>query len=147
MIVAVGCDHGGYLLKGELVAAIQALGHTVVDAGTGGPEPVDYPDFAAVVARSVAAGEADLGVLVCGTGIGMSIAANKVPGAYAARAHDCYSARMARLHNAANILTMGGRVIGPGLAREVLEAFLNTQPSEEERHQRRRQKVVGLEGG
>ena len=102
-------------------------------------------DFAVRVAQAVTGGEADLGILTCGTGIGMSIAANKVPGAYAARAEECYSARMARLHNGANILCVGGRTVGPELAREAVRVFLTTEPSLEARHVRRREKIRALE--
>lgn len=145
MKIALGCDHGGYLLKGEVIGVIAELGHEVLDLGTCSEDPVDYVDFAVAVARAVASGEADLGILTCGTGIGMSIAANKVPGAYAARAGECYSARMARLHNAANILCVGGRTVGPELAKEAIRTFLTTEPSAEARHVRRREKVEALE--
>jgi len=146
MKIAIGCDHGGHLLKPEVRAAIEDLGHEVLDLGTCSEDPVDYVDFAARVAQTVAAGEADLGVLTCGTGIGMSIAANKVRGAYAARAEECYSAAMARLHNGANILCVGGRTVGPELAKEVIRVFLTTEPSPEARHVRRREKIKALEG-
>jgi len=145
MKVAFGCDHGGYVLKEAICAAVTALGHEIQDWGTDSEKAVDYPDYAFLVARAVAAGEADLGILVCGTGIGMSIAANKVPGAYAACVADCYSARMARLHNAANILCLGGRVLGAELAQEIVRIFLTTAPSPEGRHQQRREKVRALE--
>lgn len=146
MKVAVGCDHGGYLLKGDVLAVIAELGHEALDMGTCSEDPVDYVDFAILVARAVATGQADLGVLTCGTGIGMSIAANKVRGAYAARAEECYSARMARLHNGANILCVGGRTVGPELAKEVIRVFLTTEPSPEDRHARRREKIRCLDG-
>lgn len=146
MKVAVGCDHGGYLLKQDVLDVITGLGHEPLDLGTCSEDPVDYVDFAVLVARAVASGQADLGVLICGTGIGMSIAANKVRGAYAARAEECYSARMARLHNGANILCVGGRTVGPELAKEVIRIFLTTEPSTEERHARRRAKIRELEG-
>ena len=145
MRVAIGCDHGGYLLRNDVVSVITDLGHEPVDLGTCSEDPVDYVDFAAEVARTVVSGAADLGRLFCGTGIGMSIAANKVKGAYAARAEECYSARMARLHNGANILCVGGRTVGPELAKEVIRVFLTTEPSPEERHARRRQKIKDLE--
>ncbi len=145
MKIAFGCDHGGYVLKEAICEVIAALGHEIQDWGTHSEAAVDYPDYALPVARAVAAGEADLGILACGTGIGMSIAANKVPGAYAACVGDCYSARMARLHNAANILCLGGRVLGTELAKEIVRTFLTTAPSEEGRHQQRREKVRALE--
>lgn len=146
MRVAVGVDHAGYVLKAEVLAEARDLGYGTLDLGTHDEGAVDYPDYAEAVARAVAGGQADLGILICGTGIGMSIAANKVDGAYAAHASDCFSARMARLHNAANILAIGGRVLGPGLAREVVRAFLMTEPTDGERHERRRGKVRKLEG-
>lgn len=145
MKVAVGCDHGGFILKRDVLEAVRAAGHEVVDFGVADEQPVDYPDIARRVARAVVAGEAALGVLICGTGIGISIAANKVPGAYCALASDCYSARMARLHNGANLLALGGRTLGPELARELVRVFLTTEPSGEERHQRRRAKIADLE--
>jgi ribose 5-phosphate isomerase B len=145
MRVAVGCDHGGYALKAEVLAEVRELGYSALDFGTHDAKAVDYPDLARAVAQAVVTGEADLGVLICGTGIGMSIAANKVRGAYAAHANDCYSARMARLHNGANILALGGRVLGPDLARLLVTTFLTTEPSAEERHQRRRGLIAGLE--
>jgi ribose 5-phosphate isomerase B len=146
MKVALGCDHGGYLLKQDVIDTVTSLGHEPVDLGTCDLEPVDYVDFAVKVAEAVVSGAADLGILTCGTGIGMSIAANKVPGAYAARAEECYSARMAREHNGANILCIGGRTTGPELVREAIAAFLTAQPSAEERHARRRGKIKALEG-
>ena len=145
MRIALGCDHGGVLLKPDVREVIESLGHESLDLGTCSTDPVDYVDFAVRVAQAVAAGEADLGVLMCGTGIGMSIAANKVPGAYAARVEECYSARMARLHNGANILCVGGRTVGPEVAREVVRIFLTTEPSPAERHVRRRDKIKALE--
>lgn len=147
MKVAIGCDHGGYPLKPEVIEAIVATGHEPVDLGTCSLEPVDYVDFAVLVAQAIVAGDADLGILTCGTGIGMSIAANKIEGIYAARAEDCYSARMAREHNGANILCVGARTAGPELIKETVRAFLSAQPSPEERHQRRRDKIKALENG
>jgi ribose 5-phosphate isomerase B len=143
--VALGVDHAGFTLKEPVAKLLQDLGHEVVGFGCGGPSPCDYPDAAVPLARAVARGECDLGVLMCGTGIGMSIAANKVPGAYAALCHEPYSARMARSHNGANVLAMGGRVIGPELALEIVQAFLTAAPSEAERHERRRAKVRAAE--
>jgi ribose 5-phosphate isomerase B len=147
MKVAMGNDHAGFPLRDAVREAVTALGHELVDFGTAVPESCDYPDVALAVARAVAAGEADLGILFCGTGIGMAITANKVPGAYAARAEDCYAARMARLHNRANLLTFGGRTLGPGLAEEVVQVFLTTEPSEDPRHRRRQDKIKAAEAG
>ena len=142
--VAVGADHGGYPLKGILIEALREEGAEVLDFGTDSPEACDYPDLAVPVARAVAGGRADWGLLICGTGIGMSVAANKVPGVRAALCHDPYSARMAREHNDANVLCLGARVIGPGLAREVLRAFMGAQFAGG-RHARRVDKVRALE--
>lgn len=147
MKVAIGCDHGGYALKQEVIETILAAGHEPLDLGTCDLEPVDYVDFAVRVAQAIVAGDAELGILTCGTGLGMSIAANKIPGLYAARAEDCYSARMAREHNGANILCVGARTTGPELAKEAIRAFLDAVPSPEPRHQRRRDKIKALENG
>jgi len=113
MRVYVGADHAGYQLKEHVARFVASLGHDVTDVGTDGEESVDYPDFAEKVARAVSAGDADAGILVCGTGLGMAIAANKVPGVRAIQASDPEMARMARLHNDANVLTLPGRYIGP----------------------------------
>lgn len=145
MRIAVGNDHGGYPLREVVMEVINTLGHEVIDFGTSEAQSCDYADYARQVAVAVREGRADLGVLMCGTGIGMAIAANKVKGVYAALCHDTYSAQMARNHNAANIITMGGRVIDPRLAEEILTVFLQTEPSPEARHQRRRGKVTELE--
>ncbi|MGE5530767.1 MAG: ribose 5-phosphate isomerase B [Bacteroidota bacterium] len=145
MKVAIGCDHGGYPLKQDVIEAITAAGHEPMDLGTYGPESVDYVDYAVKVAEAILAGEAELGILTCGTGIGMSIAANKINGIYAARAEDCYSARMAREHNAANVLCLGARTAGPELIKESVRSFLAGQPSTDARHQRRRDKFYALE--
>jgi ribose 5-phosphate isomerase B len=147
MKIAMGNDHAGFPLRDAVRETVTALGHEVVDFGTAVEESCDYPDIAVALARAVAAGEVDLGILFCGTGIGMAITANKIQGAYAARAEDCYAARMARLHNGANILTFGGRTIGPGLAQDVVEAFLTTEPSTDPRHLRRQAKVRAAEAG
>ena len=144
MRVAVGSDHGGFQLKGEVIACLKDKGIMYQDYGTYSEESVDYPDFARSVALAVKHGECDLGILCCGTGIGVAIAANKIPGIRAAQCHDTFSARMAREHNHANILTMGQRVIGPGLARDILEAWLAAQKADG-RHARRVDKISELE--
>lgn len=145
MRIAVGNDHAGHPLRSAVLEVIKSLDHQVIDFGTSEPASCDYPDYARQVAAAVRDGRADLGVLMCGTGIGMSIAANKVGGVRAALCHDSYSARLARSHNAANVITMGSRVIGPGVAEEVLTVFLQTEPSTDPKHQRRRDKVTDLE--
>lgn len=133
MRVALGCDHAGFDLKETVAAALRRLGAEVVDVGTYSKESVDYPDYGERVGRAVASGEVDRGVVLCGTGIGISIAANKVPGVRAALCHDVYSARMSRAHNDANVLAMGARVVGPGLAEAIVEAWMTT-PFEGGRH-------------
>ena len=145
MKIAMGNDHAGFPLRDAVRGAVEALGHELVDFGTATQESCDYPDVAVALSLAVAAGRCDLGILFCGTGIGMSIAANKVAGVYAARAEDCYAARMARAHNGANVLTFGGRTIGPGLAEDVVTVFLTTEPSPDPRHLRRQDKIKQIE--
>lgn len=142
--IVVGADHGGLELKDALVAELEALGYEVEDVGTHSTESVDYPDYAEKVATRVASGEFPRGVLCCGTGVGMSIAANKVSGVRAAVVSDCYSARMSRAHNNANILCLGGRVLGTGAARDILHAWLDTA-FEGGRHSRRVDKFRDIE--
>lgn len=144
MRIAVGADHAGWPLKEPLVNHLIEMGWDVEDFGTFGPESVDYPDYARRVAEAVASGQAERGLLMCGSGIGMSIAANKVQGIRAALAHDVVAARLSRQHNDANILTMGARFIAPGLAVEVLDMWLQTEFAGG-RHQRRVEKIQGLE--
>lgn len=142
--IAIGADHGGYELKNIILEHLRQAGYTVEDFGTNSPESVDYPDYAYQVARGVAAGDYDLGILICGTGIGMSIAANKIVGVRAAVCGDTYSARMSRLHNNANILCLGGRVVGPGLALDIVDVWLSTE-FEGGRHARRVEKIRQIE--
>jgi len=141
MKLAISCDHGGLELKEEIVRYISTIaGITVTDHGTAGSESVDYPDYARKAASAVASGAADRGILICGTGIGMSIAANRLPGVRAALCHDEFTARMSRLHNDANILVLGGRLLGKGIAREIVRTLLETE-FEGDRHQRRLEKI------
>ena len=142
--IAIGADHGGTTLKHSLVDALVAAGHDVADHGTHGTTSVDYPDVAADVARSVAAGQAERGVLVCGSGIGVSIAANKVPGIRAALVHDATTARLAREHNDANILCLGERTTGSVVAIDAVAAWLGAA-FEGGRHQGRVDKITQLE--
>ncbi len=123
--IAVGSDHAGYHLKELLAEHLRSLGHEVVDEGTSSEDRVDYPDFGAAVGRAVAGGAADLGVAVCGTGIGIAIAANKVAGVRAATVHDATTARLARQHNDANVLCLGARIVGPEVARDAVTAWLD----------------------
>lgn len=144
--IAAGSDHAGFVLKTALVEHLKERGFEVTDLGTHAPERCDYPDFGAAVARSVAAGRADLGLLVCGSGIGMSMAANKVPGVRAAVVSDCFSARATRQHNNANILCVGERVVGVGLAKDIVDAFVDAV-FEGGRHAQRVAKITALESG
>ena len=139
-----GSDHAGLGLKKHLVAALRELGDDVVDVGTTDEESVDYPDFGAEVGRRVAADPNARGLIVCGTGIGISIAANKVPGVRAALVHDSFTAEMARAHNDANVIALGARVIGPGVAESALATFRKT-PFEGGRHQRRVDLLTALD--
>jgi ribose 5-phosphate isomerase B len=144
MKVAIGADHAGVALKDELKARLVAAGLEVDDLGTHGPASVDYPDFAAAVGRAVASGAAERGVLVCGSGIGVAIAANKIAGVRAANLHDLYSARLAREHNDANVVTLGARLVGAELAAEIVKVFLET-PFAGGRHAGRVAKISALE--
>ncbi len=144
MKVALGADHAGLELKGRIAAALADAGHEVDDLGTNRPESCDYPDFAAKVAREVAGGRAQRGILVCATGVGMSIAANKIAGIRAAVCNDLYTARFARLHNDANVLALGARVVGPERALEIVDIFMHSA-FEGGRHQRRVDKIMDLE--
>jgi ribose 5-phosphate isomerase B len=144
LTVALASDHAGVALKAELVAGLKKLGHAALDLGPEGTGPVDYPDYAVRVTKAVTSGEASLGVLVCGTGIGMSITANKVHGIRAALCHTEFEARMSRMHNDANVLCLGQRVTGVGLALAILEAFLTTS-FEGGRHADRVEKIRQLE--
>lgn len=142
-MIAIGCDHGGYELKTALIKHLEQRNIRFVDCGCNG-ETVDYPDIAVKVCEKVTSGECGMGILICGTGIGMSMAANKVKGIRAAVCGDCYSARFTRLHNNANVLCMGARVIGAGLAVQITDEFLNTE-FEGGRHERRVEKIMKLE--
>lgn len=144
MKVAIGCDHGGLRLKGEVIAYLKESNIDYFDFGTYTCDSVDYPDISLSVAQAVAGGEYERGIIICGTGIGVCIAANKVKGIRAALCHDVYSAQMTREHNDANILTMGERVIGPGLALAIVEKWLATDFAGG-RHGRRVDKIAAME--
>lgn len=135
--VAIGADHAGVVLKSTLAKELEAQGFRVIDLGTSGPESVDYPDYARAVAEAVAGARAQWGVLICGSGIGMSMAANRNPAVRAAVVHDALSARLARQHNDANVLALGARLIGEETAKDCLNAFLDTPFEGGERHSRR----------
>jgi ribose 5-phosphate isomerase B len=139
--VAIGSDHAGFALKESLVETLAQLGYETIDLGTDSVDSVDYPDFAHAVAAALGAGKADKGVLICGSGIGISMAANRHPDVRAALVHDALGARMCRQHNDANVIVFGGRMIGIEVARDCLDVFLNTE-FEGGRHQRRIDKIT-----
>jgi ribose 5-phosphate isomerase B len=145
MHIVIASDHAGYPLKAHLAPLIADLGHAVTDLGAHDETPSDYPDFAAAVGRAVASGRADRGVIVCGSGAGAAIAANKVKGVRCALAHDVYTAHQSVEHDDANVLALGSRVVGINVAEELVRAFLGAGFSGEERHARRRGKVIALE--
>ena len=147
MKVAVGCDHGGFVLKETVINKIKQLGFEVLDFGTNSEDSVDYPDFAIAVSKAILAGKAERGILMCGSGVGVCITANKFKGIYASVAHDVYTAAQGVTHDNMNILCMGGRVITPQQAAALTEAFLTaTKQGQEERHLRRIKKVLEVEG-
>lgn len=146
LCVALGADHAGYPLKSELLPWLKEQGYEIVDMGATSLDPQDdYPDLAQAVAQSVASGRAERGIFVCGSGVGGSIAANKVPGARAGLCHDTYSAHQGVEHNNMNVLCLGARVVGIEVARELVTAFLNARFTGEERHRRRLEKLLALE--
>lgn len=145
MRVACGFDHAGVPLRDRLLRLIEAEGHEVLDMGTDSTEPIDYPFKALEVGRAVVSGEADRGVIVCGSGAGVSVAACKIRGIRAATIHDSYTAHQAVEHDGVNVLCMGGRVIGVEVAAEIVSAFLAAELSDEERHVRRRGEVADIE--
>ena len=140
-MIAIGSDHGGLALKRAIIKHLEERGETVQDFGTYTEESCDYPDYGKAVAHAVADGSFPMGILICGTGIGISITANKVPGIRAALCGDCFSAEATRLHNDANILALGARVVGEGLALKIVDTFLDTPFSQDERHIRRISKI------
>ncbi len=145
MKIALACDHAGFPLKDEVIATITEAGAEVIDLGTYDQEPVDYPDYAEKAGRAVLQGMADRAILLCGSGVGASIAANKMKGIYASVCHDVYTARQGVEHDNVNVLCLGGRVIGPETAKEVVKAFLGAKFSNEERHRRRFGKIQNIE--
>ena len=145
MIVAIACDHAGFPMKGTVIETVRTLGHTVLDLGTNSTEPVDYPDFAAAAGRAVLDGRAERAIILCGSGVGAAVAANKLVGIRSGVCHDTYSAHQAVEHDDMNVLALGPRVIGPALAPELVRAFLGARFTGEERHARRLAKVAALE--
>ncbi|HVN77992.1 MAG TPA: ribose 5-phosphate isomerase B [Terriglobia bacterium] len=145
MRVAVGADHAGFQLKALLIDFLRAAGHEVLDFGTHNADPVDYPDSAKAVGEAVVQGKAERGVLVCGSGVGASVAANKIPGIRAGLCHDCYSARQGVEHDDVNVLCLGARVVGTELALDILRIWMAARFSNAERHQRRIRKIKEME--
>jgi ribose 5-phosphate isomerase B len=146
MTISIGADHAGYEMKGQLIEVVRKLGHTVHDVGTFDPDqPDDYPDYAALVAEDIRAGKAERGILVCGSGVGVSVAANKFKGIRAGLCHDHYSAHQGVEHDDMNVLVLGARIIGPMMAQDAAESFLKASFSGEERHVRRLNKIKGIE--
>lgn len=145
MRIVVGADHAGYDLKQILLAYLRHRGHEVVDVGTDSDDPVDYPDYAEAVSKVLLDGRAERGVLICGSGVGTSVSANKIPGIRAGLCHNTYSARQGVEHDDMNVLVLGARVIGIELARELVDAFLGAKFTGEERHRRRLEKIKALE--
>jgi ribose 5-phosphate isomerase B len=143
--IAVAFDHGGFPLRGTILKAVREAGHEPLDLGTFSPESSDYPDFAERLAKTILAGEVERGILVCGSGVGACIAANKIHGIYAGVCHDVYSAHQGVEHDAMNVLCLGARVVGVEVAKELVAAFLRAEFSSEERHLRRVEKVRQLE--
>ena len=146
MHIAIGADHAGFEMKEDLAALLRELGHGVLDLGAHKPDPSDdYPDFAEAVGKAVAGGRAERAVLICGSGVGASVAVNKIPGIRAAVCHDAYSAHQGVEHDNMNVLVLGSRIIGSELARELVRAYLGAQFSGDERHRRRLAKVDAIE--
>lgn len=145
MQIAVACDHAGFPLKDEVIAALEEAGCSTIDLGTYNQEPVDYPDYAEKAGRAIINGQAERAVLICGSGVGACIAANKIKGVYACSISDVYSARQGVEHDNMNVLCLGARVIGPETARELVKAFASATFSSEERHRRRVGKILKLE--
>ena len=146
MKIAIGCDHGALDMKNKVVAHLQKKGFEVLDFGTHTKDSCDYPDFCGAAAKAVAAGECEKGIVLCTTGIGASIVANKVDGVRCALLHETWSAKMTRLHNDTNVMALGAGVVGEHLALEIVDTWLGTEFSGDERHQRRIDKVMALEG-
>ena len=147
MIIAIAADHGGFPLKLFLIETIRAAGHDPLDLGTHNTDSVDYPDYAKKIGETILSGQAERGILLCGSGVGACIAANKIPGIYAGVCHDTYSAHQGVEHDAMNVLCLGARIIGPEVAKELVEAFLSAKFTAEERQVRRVGKVREMERG
>lgn len=147
MRIAIASDHGGFQLKARVVEQLRTLGHDVKDLGTNDANTCDYPDYAHLVARGLGAGEWERGILVCGTGVGMAMSANRHEGVRAVNCSDVYTAKLSRSHNDANVLCIGERVVGEGLAMEIVSAWITEPASTDERHTRRRTKIETTSAG
>jgi len=145
MKIAIACDHGGFPAKPDVVQAVRALGHEVIDLGTDSDAPVDYPDYALAASEAVRRGDADRAIVLCGSGVGAAMVANKVPGIRAGVCHDVYSAHQGVEHDDLNVLALGARVIGPALVADLVHTFLRARFSGDERHRRRLAKVQAVE--
>jgi ribose 5-phosphate isomerase B len=145
MKITIGSDHAGFELKKMLIDHLQQCGHQMTDVGTDSTVPVDYPDYAEAVALGVLQGRSERGILICGSGVGASVAANKLPGIRAGLCHDCYSAHQGVEHDDLNLLVLGSRVIGPELAKDLCITFLNARFTNEDRHRRRLEKIHAIE--
>ena len=145
MRIAIACDHGGFPLKADIVDLVECLGHQVLDLGTWDTTPVDYPDYAEKAGQAIQRGEADRAIVICGSGVGACVAANKLKGVYASVCHDTYSAHQGVEHDNVNLLCLGARIVGPELAKEIVTAFLSAEFSSNERFQRRFDKVKAIE--
>ena len=145
MRVAVGCDHAGYIIKDVVIKAINEAGHEPIDLGTTNSDRVDYPDYAEKVGRTILNGQADRGIAICGTGVGVCITANKMKGIYAGLISDVYSAHQGVEHDEMNVMCLAGQVIGPALAKELVGSFLNANPLDVDRYKKRIQKIKKIE--
>ena len=145
MRIAMAADHAGFPFKAQVKARLNEQGHEVLDLGTVSTAPVDYPDFAEAVGEALAADRAERGILICGSGVGVCVAANKIPGVRAGICHDCYSAHQGVEHDDINVLCLGARIVGPELMREIVDAFISARFSGEERHVRRLSKTKAIE--
>ena len=144
-IVALGSDHAGFSLKGDIATYVKGLGYEILDLGPHSAEPVDFPDYAEAVGHAILRGEAMRGILICGSGVGVSVAANKIPGIRAALCHDIYSAHQSVEHDDVNVLALGAQVVGPAVAHELVRAFLEASFSGKENHRRRVEKIRAME--
>jgi len=143
--IALGSDHAGFSLKDDIATYIKGLGYEILDLGPHSAEPVDFPDYAEAVGHAILRGEAMRGILICGSGVGVSVAANKIPGIWAALCHDIYSAHQSVEHDDANVLALGAQVVGPAVAHELVRAFLEARFSGKENHRRRVEKIKAME--